>query len=77
MAAKCLERERTVKDTLSPEGAAKSMEKMAKEFKSQSLVGPFPNRHKLMLAIQEEIRKHPGLHNFDIMPFADLIIASP
>ena len=50
--------------TLSTLGADACMAKMHKEFRSNSLVGPFRTFRELVLAIQDEIRQHDGLESF-------------
>ena len=68
-------REFTVKPTLSAPAAQKCMEKMQKEYKSESLVGPFRTKKDLYSGMQREIRKHPGLGAFVVLAW--MVVISP
>lgn len=71
----CARATRTVKATLPPAAAAKSMKKMEGEFASGTLRGPFGTPEELRLAIQTEIRTNPGFETFEVRP--EWIIISP
>lgn len=60
---------------LSDAAAEKSMEKMDKEFASESLVGPFSTFDQLCDAMEAEMRTIHGLENFVLD--RSLVIASP
>ena len=75
VAANCAEQCSHMRGTLSREAGIKSMEKMEAEFKTLSLEGPFSSFDKLCDAIQEEMRKLPGLDKFVLD--RELVIASP
>lgn len=75
VAADCRESLRSVKEKLTPEAAAKSHEKMAKEFDSGTLLGPFDSIHDLVVAIRDHIRQERGFEQFWLPE--DLVVISP
>ena len=72
---KCLAALRTVKCSLSPAAAAKSMKKMQTEFASGTLIGPFDTFEQLRSALECEVRKIPGFEKFVVRE--EYILVSP
>ena len=74
-AVKCARSLKSVRLTLSPKAAEKSMKKMDSEFASGTLRGPYSTVEELRLAIQTEIRKNPGFEHYVVRP--EFIVISP
>ena len=66
IAWQCFQKESFVTAKLDAVAAAKSMQKMDKEFATQTLVGPFESREELRIAIEKEIRQNPDLQDFEL-----------
>ena len=75
VARRCQLQCRNLAGTLSDAAAAESMRKRRKEFDSTSLEGPFLDFDALCVAIEREMRKNEGLHDFVLD--RSLVIASP